>query len=31
VQPEGKPRMTGQAWMAGLRERSLPVEAVAAS
>jgi methionyl-tRNA formyltransferase len=31
VQPEGKPRMTGQAWMAGLRDRALPVEAVAAS
>ncbi|MFL6242979.1 MAG: methionyl-tRNA formyltransferase [Acidimicrobiia bacterium] len=31
VQPEGKPRMTGQAWMAGLRERALPVEAVDAS
>jgi methionyl-tRNA formyltransferase len=29
VQPEGKPRMTGQAWMAGLRDRKLhaaPVE-----
>jgi methionyl-tRNA formyltransferase len=31
VQPEGKPRMTGQAWMAGLRERAFPVEAVDAS
>lgn len=31
VQPEGKARMTGQAWMAGLRERALPVEAVDAS
>jgi methionyl-tRNA formyltransferase len=31
VQPEGKPRMTGQAWMAGLRDRALPVETVAAS
>ncbi len=31
VQPEGKPRMTGQAWMAGLRDRALAVEAVAAS
>ncbi|HEY4398634.1 MAG TPA: methionyl-tRNA formyltransferase, partial [Acidimicrobiia bacterium] len=31
VQPEGKPRMTGQAWMAGLHERVLPVEAVEAS
>ena len=31
VQPEGKPRMTGQAWMAGLRERALAVEAVDAS
>jgi methionyl-tRNA formyltransferase len=31
VQPEGKPRMTGQAWMAGLRERELAVEAVEAS
>jgi len=26
VQPEGKPRMTGEAWMAGRREESLPVE-----
>jgi methionyl-tRNA formyltransferase len=31
VQPEGKSRMTGRAWMAGLRERALPVEAVDAS
>jgi methionyl-tRNA formyltransferase len=31
VQPEGKPRMTGQAWMAGLHERELAVEAVEAS
>jgi methionyl-tRNA formyltransferase len=31
VQPEGKPRMTGQAWMAGLRRRELRVEAVEAS
>jgi methionyl-tRNA formyltransferase len=31
VQPEGKPRMTGQAWMAGLRQRALSVEAVDAS
>jgi methionyl-tRNA formyltransferase len=31
VQPEGKPRMTGQAWMAGLRQRELRVEAVEAS
>jgi methionyl-tRNA formyltransferase len=28
VQPEGKPRMAGQAWMAGLRKRELAVEAV---
>ena len=26
VQPEGKPRMTGEAWMAGRREESVPVE-----
>ena len=31
VQPEGRPRMTGEAWMAGLRQRELPVEAVEAS
>jgi methionyl-tRNA formyltransferase len=31
VQPEGRPHMTGQAWMAGLRERELSVEAVEAS
>jgi methionyl-tRNA formyltransferase len=31
VQPEGKPRMTGAAWMAGLRERTLAVEAVESS
>ena len=31
VQPEGKARMTGQAWMAGLRRRELRVEAVEAS
>ena len=31
VQPEGKPRMAGQAWIAGLRERELAVEAVGAS
>ena len=31
VQPEGKPRMTSRAWMAGLRERALPVETVEAS
>ena len=31
VQPEGKPRMTGQAWMAGLHERALRVEAGDAS
>ena len=31
VQPEGKAHMTGQAWMAGLRERAVPVEAVDAS
>ena len=31
VQPEGKTRMTGQAWMAGLRRRELLVEAVEAS
>ena len=31
VQPEGKPRMTGQAWMAGRHERALPVEAGGAS
>jgi len=31
VQPEGKPRMTGQAWMAGLHERAVPVEAVEGS
>jgi methionyl-tRNA formyltransferase len=31
VQPEGKSRMTGQAWMAGIHERELPVEAVEAS
>jgi methionyl-tRNA formyltransferase len=31
VQPEGKPRMTGQAWMAGLHERVVPVEAVEGS
>jgi methionyl-tRNA formyltransferase len=30
VQPEGKSRMTGQAWMAGIHERELAVEAVAA-
>jgi methionyl-tRNA formyltransferase len=28
VQPEGKPHMTGNAWMAGLRERTLAAEAV---
>jgi methionyl-tRNA formyltransferase len=28
VQPEGKPHMTGDAWMAGLREPTLAVEAV---
>lgn len=26
VQPEGRPRMPGDAWMAGLRERAVPVE-----
>jgi methionyl-tRNA formyltransferase len=26
VQPEGRPHMPGQAWMAGLRERAVPVE-----
>jgi methionyl-tRNA formyltransferase len=31
VQPEGRPHMTGHAWMAGLRERVLAVEAVEAS
>ena len=31
VQPEGKPRMTGQAWMAGLHDRVVPVEAVEGS
>jgi len=31
VQPEGKPRMTSRAWMAGLRERALSVETVEAS
>ena len=31
VQPEGRPRMAGHAWMAGLRERELAVEAVGAS
>jgi methionyl-tRNA formyltransferase len=31
VQPEGKSRMTGQAWMAGLHERVVPVEAVEGS
>ena len=31
VQPEGKTRMAGQAWMAGLRERELAVEVVEAS
>ena len=31
VQPEGKARMTGPAWMAGLRRRELRVEAVEAS
>jgi methionyl-tRNA formyltransferase len=31
VQPEGKPRMTGQAWMVGMHERELAVEAVEAS
>lgn len=31
VQPEGKPHMTGQAWMAGLRDRTLVVEPVATS
>ena len=31
VQPEGKPRMAGQAWMAGLHERVVPVEAVEGS
>jgi methionyl-tRNA formyltransferase len=31
VQPEGRPRMTGDAWMAGLREPTLAVEAVESS
>jgi methionyl-tRNA formyltransferase len=31
VQPEGKPRMTGEAWMAGLRKRTLEVEPVDSS
>ena len=31
VQPEGKPRMAGQAWMAGLHERATAVEAVEGS
>jgi methionyl-tRNA formyltransferase len=31
VQPEGKPRMTGQAWMAGLRDRELHAEPVEGS
>jgi methionyl-tRNA formyltransferase len=31
VQPEGKTHMTGQAWMAGLHERVVPVEAVEGS
>jgi methionyl-tRNA formyltransferase len=31
VQPEGRPRMTGQAWMAGLRDRTLQVEPVEGS
>ena len=31
VQPEGRPRMPGDAWMAGLRERAVPVEPVEGS
>jgi methionyl-tRNA formyltransferase len=31
VQPEGRPHMTGDAWMAGLRERALTVDAVASA
>jgi methionyl-tRNA formyltransferase len=31
VQPEGRPHMTGDAWMAGRRERALTVDAVESS